>query len=129
MNYLTPANNYALVFPDGEVMGFEESEMAQAYMNKYYRERIIQLHKKEDYEELEQNEERTWQEIYTILGVNEGECRVYNIDELMESVRESSILEEEKEEIIRRLLDENIDLNINDFGIDDILIETPNHIY
>ena len=29
--YEAPENNYILVMPDGSVVGFEESDMAQAY--------------------------------------------------------------------------------------------------
>lgn len=128
MDYVTPANNYAVVFPDGEIMGFEESEMAQGYINKYYRERIKALHNNQDYVDLEINEETSWQEIYTKLGVDEGECKMYKIDDVIETIRESAIIEEEKEDLIGRLMEENIDLNINDFGVDDIFLETNTYI-
>lgn len=128
MDYVTPANNYVVVFPDGEMMGCEESEMAQGYINEYYRERLKAIHTKEDYEDLEINEETSWQEIYTRLGVDEGECKVYKIEDIIESIRESSIIEEEKEELILRVMEEEINLNVNDFGIDDILVETAIYI-
>ncbi|MGL5150579.1 MAG: hypothetical protein ACRC7N_08435 [Clostridium sp.] len=128
MKYVTPANNYAIVFPNGKVTGVEEKELALGYINTYYRDRLDQIHEKEDYEELEKNEETTWLEIYTRLGVDEGECRVFNIDELIEHIREAAILEDEKEDLISRLMEDKIDLNINDFGIDDILMDTPNYL-
>lgn len=128
MDYVTPANNYAVVLPDGELVGFEESEMAQGYINNYYREKIKKLHNKAEYKDLEINEETSWQEMYTRLGVDEGECKIYKIDDVIETIRESAILEEEKEELIKRIMDEHIDLNINDFGVDDIFLETENYI-
>ncbi|HHD2591747.1 TPA: hypothetical protein ACOTFJ_000761 [Clostridium perfringens] len=39
--YEAPENNYILVMPDGSVVGFEESDMAQAYINRYYQEKSL----------------------------------------------------------------------------------------
>ncbi|MGL5354197.1 MAG: hypothetical protein ACRDA5_12875, partial [Clostridium sp.] len=55
------------------------------------------------------------------LGVEEGECIVYDLEDFLEKLREELVFDEEKEEVISLLLKEKIELNIYDFGLDVIL--------
>ena len=54
------------------------------------------------------------------LGVIEGECRVYNTNDIIEKLQEDIVFDEEKEEVISKLLSKDINLNIYDFAIDNI---------
>ena len=53
-------------------------------------------------------------------GVEEGECRLYNTYNIIEKIQNEGIFQEEKEELISKLLSNKIDINIYDYGIDNI---------
>ncbi|ELC8441999.1 hypothetical protein QYB59_001009 [Clostridium perfringens] len=127
--YEAPENNYILVMPDGRVVGFEESDMAQAYVNRYYQEQIALYCEKVDFSEFDMTEWKSTVNICRTLGVNEGLCILYRLDELIASIQKSSIFEDEKNYLIANLRGKNINLNINDYQIDDILANVDGVIY
>lgn len=61
------------------------------------------------------------EDLNRIYGVNEGECRIYDLESVLEAIRNSSYFQDEKDELISKLLKEEITLNIYDYGIDNIL--------
>ncbi|EPB8256655.1 hypothetical protein ACRTGI_002426 [Clostridium perfringens] len=94
--YEAPENNYILVMPDGSVVGFEESDMAQAYINRYYQEKITSYCDKVDYSEYDMTEWKSTENICTALGAYEGLCILYKLEDLICSIQQSSIFEDEK---------------------------------
>ncbi|EGT3614956.1 hypothetical protein FHH43_01710 [Clostridium perfringens] len=127
--YEAPVNNYILVMPDGRAIGFEESDMAQAYINRYYQEKIAFYCDKVDFSELDMTEWKSTGSICSVVGATEGVCTLYRLDEFISSIQKSSIFEDEKNELIAKLRGENINLNINDYQIDDILANVDGVIY
>ncbi|WEV15509.1 hypothetical protein PL325_12620 [Clostridium perfringens D] len=63
------------------------------------------------------------------LGAYEGLCILYKLEDLICSIQQSSIFEDEKNELIAKLRCRNIDININDYQIDDILSNIDGVIY
>lgn len=123
MDYLIAANNYIVVEPSGDIKGFKELSDAKSFVGCYYLNNILDntqrvkgygtwfdLYQEEDQEDLNR-----------ILGVNEGECMIFDLDSILEVIRNSAYFEEEKEELISSLLKEEIKLNIYDYGIDNLL--------
>ena len=127
--YEAPANNYVLVMPEGRVIGFEESDMAQAYVNRYYQEKISLYCEKVDFSELDMTEWKSTGSICSVVGATEGLCILYRLDEFIASIQKSSIFEDEKNELIANLRGKNINININDYQIDDILANVDGVIY
>lgn len=127
--YEAPINNYILVMPDGRAIGFEESDMAQAYVNRYYQEKISFYCEKVDFLELDMTEWKSTESICRTLGAYEGLCTLYKLEDLIASIQKSSIFEDEKNELIASLRGEKVNLNINDYQIDDILANIDGVIY
>ncbi len=48
----------------------------------------------------------------------------YYVDSFIENIQSSGIFEDEKEELILKLMQEKINLNINDYQVDDLLYDT-----
>ena len=67
---------------------------------------------------------QTTEAICTSLGAYEGECVIYDLDSLIENIQKSDYFEEEKVELISKLMDKQIDINVNDYQIDKIFTET-----
>ncbi len=63
-------------------------------------------------------------DICTELGAYEGDCIIYDLDSFIENIQNSGIFEDEKEELILKLMQEKINLNINDYQVDDLLYDT-----
>ena len=58
------------------------------------------------------------------IGVEEGECKLYNTRDIIEKIQEEVIFFDEREEVISKLLSNHIDLNIFDYAIDNIFTNT-----
>lgn len=125
MEYITAANNYIVVDPSGDIRGFVELSDARNYTSCYYLDNILEYRPRDVNNSkmfdvyLEEDQEA----LNYITGVNEGECRIFDLDSVIERVREDSYFQEEKDEIISKLLKENINLNIYDYGIDNIFVD------
>ena len=126
MEYITAANNYVEVQPSGDIIGFEELSDARSYISCYNLNNILE-YRPEDVNNskmfdvyLEEDQEA----LNYIKGVNEGECRIYDLESVIEAVREKASFQEERDEIISKLLKEDIKLNIYDYGIDDVFVDS-----
>ena len=127
---VVPNFQYLLVLPNGNVKGFNDLETAKGYINIYY---DIKVKDVETFKELNDFTDSTEQLINSVcqnLGVEEGECKVYNTLDIIESVQNNLVFDDEKEEIISKLLSPEIHLNIYNYSIDNIFddVETINMI-
>lgn len=127
--YEAPENNYILVMPDGKVVGFEDIDIAKAYVNRYYQEKLDVYSNKVDFSDFDITDEKVNETISRVVGVDEGICTIYNLEDLINSIQNSSIFEDEKNELIFKLRERRIDLNINDYQVDNILANVDEIIY
>ena len=119
-----PYNEYLLVMPSGKCKGFNDLDLAKAYINLYYERKIDSDLSEDDYNDAtEMGAEEPRRNICTQLGVAEGKCEVYSIDDFIEKIREKLVFEQEKEELIAKLVQEKIDLNVYDYSLDEILAD------
>lgn len=119
-----PYNEYLLVMPSGNCKGFNDLGVVKAYINSYYERRIDKDISKDGYNDAtEIGSEETRRDICTQVGVQEGKCEVYSIEKFIEKLREKLIFEDEKEEIISKLMKEKLELNIYDYRLDEILAD------
>lgn len=121
---MVPYNEFLLVFPNGECEGYENIDMAKATINNYY----TNLVKKEAKEGLlfnsSEEPEVNTANICITKGVYEGECMVYNLESFIEQLREHLVFDDEKEEVISKVLKKDIKLNIYDYGLDNVIKDT-----
>ena len=68
-------------------------------------------------------QERDMEDSGLIAGVYEGEAYIYNLDEFIEKIRESAMFQDEKDELISKLLEKEIKMNIRDYAIEHLLTE------
>lgn len=115
--------NYLLVMTDGSTKGFNDLETAKGYINIYYEDRIKKSSLKRDYHDITELPGQFRNNICQHMGVGEGECRVYDLDDFIEKLREQLVFDDEKEEIISKLLQKDISLNIYDYSLDNILTD------
>lgn len=126
MNTIVPFYNYIVVTPNGDVVGFHEQDDARKYISGYYVEKVQKLSDETSmiYEDYGTDPLQTTVDICTELGVYEGDCIIYDLESFLQNIRESDIFQEEKDELISKLLKRDINLNINDYQIDNILMNT-----
>lgn len=128
MEYLTPEDNYLVVFPDGRGVTFKDIEGSDAYINRYYEERI-RLHAMESiYEDYDLSKEDARDRISTILGAEEGDPKIYYLDDVFYAIQNSGAFIEEQEEIIGHLLGRNSKINTTHYGLDKILVNVQDII-
>ena len=125
MEYITAFNNYVVAQPNGDLIGFKELSDARSFISTYNLNNILEnspiAENAEKFFDLYQ--EKDQQDLGIITGVDEGECKIYDLEDFIEKVRESDFFESEKDEIISQLLKEDIKLNIYYYGIDNILTD------
>lgn len=126
MESSVPFNNYIVVLPNGDVKGFLEEERARIFIRGYYAGKVNELNDDQSMTCVDYATEpiQSTIDVCTTLGVNEGDCILYDLDSFIDNIRNSGIFEEEKEELITKLMKEEIVFNINDYGVDDILNDT-----
>lgn len=117
---IIPEFQYLLVMPNGHVKGFNDLDTTKAYINLYYMKKVRNSTIITEVNDLTDSSEQFINTVCQNLGVIEGECRVYNTNDIIEKLQENIVFDEEKEEIISRLLNKDIELNIYDFAIDNI---------
>ena len=101
MDYLIAENNYIVVEPSGDIKGFKELSDAKSFVGCYYLNNILDntqrvkgygtwfdLYQEEDQEDLNR-----------ILGVNEGECMIFDLDSILEVIRNRDIMNFTKDEL------------------------------
>lgn len=118
---ISPYNEFILVMPNGDTKGFNDLDLAKACINLYYEDKIKEYSEQEEYNDSKEMVGETRLNICQHLGVEEGECIVYDLEDFLEKLREELVFDEEKEEVISKLIKEKIDINIYDFGLDVIL--------
>ena len=125
MEYITAFNNYVVAQPNGDLIGFKELSDARSFISTYNLNNILEnspiAENAEKFFDLYQ--EKDQQDLGIITGVDEGECKIYDLEDFIEKVRETDFFQSEKDEIISELLKEDIKLNIYDYGIDNILTD------
>ena len=117
-------NEYLLVMPSGNCKGFNDLEATKAYINIYYEKKIDEsLHEDGYNDATEIGGEKPRKNICTQLGMEEGKCEVYRTEDFIGKLREELVFDEEKEEVILKLSESKINLNIYDYGLDEILAQ------
>jgi len=126
MNTRVPYHNYIVVIPNGDVLGFGEEDDARKYVAGYYVGKIEELSDdiSKVYVDYGTDPLQASVDICTELGAYEGDCIIYDLDSFIENIQSSGIFEDEKEELILKLMQEKINLNINDYQVDDLLYDT-----
>jgi hypothetical protein len=126
MNTHIPYHNYIVVTPNGDILGFEEEDDARKYVAGYYVGKIEELSddRSKVYVDYGTDPLQASVDICTELGAYEGDCIIYDLDSFIENIQNSGIFEDEKEELILKLMQEKINLNINDYQVDDLLYDT-----
>jgi len=123
MEYITPVNNYIVVEPSGDVKGFKELEDARGFVSSLNLDNILENTKVGKHAIFDMYQEEDQQDFGIISGVDNGECRIFNLDEVIEKIRDEGYFESEKQELISKLLNEDIKLNVYEYGIDNILAD------
>lgn len=126
MDTRVPYHNYIVVTPNGDVLGFGEEDDARKYVAGYYVGKIEELSddRSKVYVDYGTDPLQASVDICTELGAYEGDCIIYDLDSFIENIQNSGIFEDEKEELIIKLMQEKINLNINDYQVDDLLYDT-----
>lgn len=117
---IMPNFEYLLVMPSGNIIGFNDEETAKSYINNYYYFRTRNNKVVGAYEDLTEDFSDIANVICYKIGVEEGECRLYNTRDIIEKIQEEIVFDDEKEELISKLLSDNINLNTFDYAIDNI---------
>ena len=121
MEYIVPVNNYIVVEPSGDVKGFKELEDARGFISSINLDNILENTKVSKHAINDMYQEQDQNDLGIITGVDRGESKIFNIEEVIEKIRNQGYFESEKQELISKLLEENIKLNVYQYGIDDIL--------
>lgn len=119
-----PCNEYLLVMPNGDCKGFNDLKEAKAYINIYYERKIdedVDEHGYNDFTDIGGGDAR--QNICTQLGVEEGKCEVYNMDEFIKKLEGELVFDNEKNEIISKLMEDHLDINLYNYNLDMILAD------
>ena len=98
METILPYHNYIVVTPKGDIEGFQQVEDANAYILGYFVEKIDDIGNNSDYVYVDNTTEQLENavNISRELGVYEGECRIYDLESLIENIRNSGIFDDEK---------------------------------
>ncbi|MGG7178707.1 hypothetical protein ACQPU1_13985 [Clostridium paraputrificum] len=123
MEYITPVNNYIVVEPTGNVVGFVELSDARSFISTLYLNRILAGAHEGRYSYFDMYQEQDQKDYGTMMGVYEGECHIYDLDDFIEKIRDSGMFQDEKDELISKLLKENINMNVNSYGLEDMLTD------
>lgn len=118
-----PYNEYFIMMPSGNCKGFNDIEGAKAYINNYYEMRLDDVFHKDGYNDAtEIGGDEYRYNVFTQLGAEEGaKCEIYKTEEFIEAINRNLVFEEEKEEVISKLCEAKINLNIFDYSLDEVL--------
>ena len=117
---IVPSFEYLLVMTSGNIIGFHDEETAKAYINNYYYFRTRDNDVVGAYEDLTEDFDDIANVICYKIGVVEGECILYNTREIIEKIQDEFVFEDEKEELIMKLLYNPTEINTFDYAIDNI---------
>ena len=113
---IVPSNEYLLVMPSGNVKGFDDYAMAKAYINNYYYYKTRRVEEVEAYDDLTND----FDDIVDTICIEEGECQLYYTSNIIEKLQDELVFNEEKEEVISKLMAHKIEFNTYDYAIDNI---------
>ena len=80
---IIPEFQYLLVMPDGHVKGFNDLDTTKAYINLYYMKKVRNSTIITEVNDLTDSSEQFINTVCQNLGVIEGECRVYNTNDII----------------------------------------------
>lgn len=123
MQYNVASNNYIVVTPNGNVKGFKEEDEAHNFIIGYYERKVDKFSDDMEmtYEDYATNPIESTIDICIGLGVNEGDCTIYDLDDFIDKIQKSDMFDDEKEEVISKLLKTNVELNVIDYELFGIL--------
>ena len=117
---IIPSFQYLLVMPNGDVKGFDDVEIAKGYITIYYDKKVHNSKYIFELNDLTDSSDQFFNTICQNLGADEGECKVYNTLDIIEKIQEELVFDEEKEEVISKLMSSQINFNIYDYRVDNI---------
>lgn len=126
MDACVPFNNYIVVMPSGDIKGFIEEERGRIFIRGYYADKVNELNDDQSMtsEDYATEPIQATIDVCISLGAYEGDCTMYDLENFIDNIRNSGIFDEEKQELITKLMQEDIKFNVNDYGVDDILNDT-----
>lgn len=118
-----PINNYIVVMPDGETKGFRDENDAHIFVLGYYEEKVNELNNDREisYEDYSTQPLESTINICVSLGAYEGDCAIYDLEDFISKIQESELFDEEKQELITKLMRDRIEFNVFDYQVDNIL--------
>lgn len=117
---IVPSNEYLLVMPSGNVKGFDDYAMAKAYINNYYYYKTRRVEKVGAYDDLTNDFDDIVDTVCYKIGIEEGECQLYYTSDIIEKLQDELVFNEEKEEVISKLMAPKIEFNTYDYALDNI---------
>lgn len=120
---IVPSNEYLLVMPSGNVKGFDDYSMAKAYINNYYYYKTRRVEEVGAYDDLTNDFDDIVDTVCYKMGIEEGECQLYYTSSIIEKLQNELIFNEEKEEVISKLMAPKIEFNTYDYALDNIFRE------
>lgn len=119
----SPYYQFLLVMPNGNARGVNDLDLAKAKINMYYQQQMEIKSHSDSYQDVTEMAGRVRNALCQQIGVAEGEARVYDLADLIEKLRDRLVFDEDREEIISKLLERDINVNLYKYGIDDILCD------
>lgn len=118
-----PVNSYIVVMPDGETRGFREENDAHIFVLGYFEEKVNELNndREANYEDYSTQPIESTINICISLGAYEGDCTIYDLEDFISKIQDSDLFDEEKQEIITKLMGDRINFNVFDYQVDNIL--------
>lgn len=117
---IVPSNEYLLVMPSGNVKGFDDYAMAKAYINNYYYYKTRRVEEVGTYDDLTNDFDDIVDTVCYKIGIEEGECQLYYTSDIIEKLQDELVFNEEKEEVISKLMAPKIEFNTYDYALDNI---------
>ena len=117
---IMPKFEFLVVMPSGNIKGFDDKGTAKAYINNYYYFKTRDNDVVGAYEDLTEDFDDIANVISYKIGVEEGQCRLFSTVDIIEKIQEESLFQDEKDELISKLLYSPNEINTFDYAIDNI---------
>jgi hypothetical protein len=94
--------NFIVMLPDYQIVKIRENHRVTEYLQEYYSEDMISYCNERDldYDELTA---KNVEDMSTMIGATDDECKIYELDEIVRVIHETSIEQDEKEQMIKFL--------------------------
>lgn len=116
-------NPYILVMPDKKLITVPDIEYAKAYVNRYYERRLDDYTDREEFREFDIKDPETRNNIFIQIGEDEGSPKLYGAAAFIAAIRKSDFFEDEKEEIIKSVLEDGKIIDSSKYDLDVIFVE------